>query len=82
MAYATLCFILYATLHALIYMLHLCYTMGLIIWSLLSRRTVGEMTIFAPEQKRTFRPLTPASEVVRGLALHFWKEVAETKLKW
>jgi hypothetical protein len=44
--------------------------------------TVGEMTVFAPDYKRTFWPLTPASEVVLGRALHFWKEVAETNLKW
>jgi hypothetical protein len=27
-------------------------------------RTVGEMTVFAPDKERTFRPLAPASKVI------------------
>jgi hypothetical protein len=51
------------------------------VWTLNASHSGGNDR-FCARLKRTFRPLTPASEVVRGRALHFWKEVAETNLKW
>jgi hypothetical protein len=30
----------------------------------LRKHTVGEMTVFAPDKKRTFRPLAPDSKVI------------------
>jgi hypothetical protein len=42
------------------------------------------MEIFAAYDCKTFQscsPLAPASEVVRGHAVHFWKQAADTNPK-
>jgi hypothetical protein len=41
----------------------------------------GGMTVFALDYKRSFRPLAPASEVIRGRALHFFT-ICNSALNW